>query len=102
MLFRQVLLVSRNKAALAAYNLGQLAESRIAYRLANQYSKQAAELQSDNPLYLNAVGMIAYTVGHYAKPEPKRSKSHTSIIRKIILYRTAGAGSPQAFFTIWC
>jgi len=72
MLFRQVLLLSGNKekTAEAAYQLGQLAAGRIDYRSAYQYSKQAAELQPDNPLYLNEAGWIAYTVGRYSEAEP--------------------------------
>ena len=77
MLFRQVLLISRNKekAALAAYNLGQLAEGRIDYRSAYQYSKEAADLQPDNPLYLNQAGNIAYTIGRYREAEPLYQRS---------------------------
>lgn len=47
MLFRQVRLLSGNKekAALTAYSLGQLAAGRIDYQHASQYSAQAAELQ---------------------------------------------------------
>jgi len=72
MLFRQVLLVSesKEKTAESAYQLGQLATGRIDYRSAYQYHKQAAELQPDNPLYLNAAGEIAYTVGRYSEAEP--------------------------------
>ena len=44
------------QAAEAAYQLGVLAESRIDYGQADQYYRQAVQLQPDNPGYLNAAG----------------------------------------------
>ncbi|MGH6847493.1 MAG: tetratricopeptide repeat protein, partial [Methylocella sp.] len=69
-LFRKALSGGKEKAAEAAYQLGQLAEGRIDYRSAYQYYEQAAELQPDNPLYLNAAGKIDYVVGRYSEAEP--------------------------------
>ncbi len=66
-LFQKVLSGGKEKAA---YQLGQLAEERIDYRSAYQYYKQAAELQPDNPLYLNAAGKIDHAVGRYSEAEP--------------------------------
>ena len=88
-LFRQVLLLSGNKekAAEAAYQLGQLAKSRIDYAAAYQYYKQAADLQPDNPRYLNEAGLIACTLGLYTKAEPLYQRAHHS-------GESPGAGAP--------
>ncbi|MGH6848648.1 MAG: tetratricopeptide repeat protein, partial [Methylocella sp.] len=69
-LFKKVLSGGKEKAAEAAYQLGQLADGRIDYLSAYQYYKQTAELQPDNPLYLNAAGEIDQTVGRYSEAEP--------------------------------
>jgi tetratricopeptide (TPR) repeat protein len=76
-LIRKVLSGGEEKAAEAAYQLGQLAEARVDYRSAYQYYKQAAELQADNPLYLNAAGMIDHTVGRYTEAEPLYQRAFT-------------------------
>lgn len=53
----------------ASYQLAQLAEGCIDYVAAYQYSKEAIELQPDNPLYLHNAGLIAHTIGHYSEAE---------------------------------
>jgi tetratricopeptide (TPR) repeat protein len=76
-LFRQVLLLSGNKekAAEAAYQLAQLAYGRIDYAAAYRYSKEAADLQPDNSLYLNYAGFIAHKIGRYSEAEPLYRRS---------------------------
>jgi Flp pilus assembly protein TadD len=69
-LFQKVRSQGKEKAAEAAYQLAQLAYGRIDYAAAYQYFKEAAELQPDNPLYLNQAGLIAHTVGRYSEAEP--------------------------------
>lgn len=69
-LFQEVL-AKGNPAqqAEAAYQLGSLAESRIDYGQANKYYQQAVNLQSYNPLYLNAAGNLSRTLGNYQESE---------------------------------
>jgi tetratricopeptide (TPR) repeat protein len=74
-LFQKVLSQGKEKAAEAAYQLAQLAYGRIDYAAAYQYFKEAADLQPDNPLYLNQAGIIAYTVGRYSEAEPLYQRS---------------------------
>jgi tetratricopeptide (TPR) repeat protein len=74
-LFEKVRSQGKEKAAEAAYQLAQLAESRIDYAAAYRYSQEAADLQPDNPLYLNQAGLIAYTVGRYSEAEPLYRRS---------------------------
>lgn len=69
-LFIQGLMRGTENAAKAAYQLCQLAHGRIDYETADHYCQQAVDLQPDNPLYLNAAGSIAYTMGQYVKAEP--------------------------------
>ena len=57
------------------YQLAQLSYGRIDYAAAYQYFKEAADLQPDNPLYLNAAGTIAETVGRYSEAEPLFQRS---------------------------
>jgi len=57
------------RAAEAAYQLGQLAECRIHYATAATYYGEAVKLQSENPQYLNAAGLMAYTFGRYGDAE---------------------------------
>lgn len=58
------------KSAEAAYQLGELAYSRIDYASAYHYCKEAVELEPDNPLYLNQAGFMAHTIGQYTEAEP--------------------------------
>ena len=69
-LFQKVLGQDKVRAAAAAYQLGQLAESRIDYATATKYYSEAVKLQPENPQYLNAAGLMAYTLGRYGVAEP--------------------------------
>lgn len=55
------------KAADAAFQLGELAYQRIDYARAYDYYLEAAKLQPDNPEHLNMAGRIAHDVGRYAE-----------------------------------
>jgi tetratricopeptide (TPR) repeat protein len=68
-LFQKVLGQDKVRAAEAAYQLGQLAESRIDYATAAKYFSEAAKLQPENLQYLNAAGRMAYTLGRYGDAE---------------------------------
>ena len=57
------------KAADAAFQLGELAYQRIDYARAYDYYLEAAKLQPDNPEYLNMAGRIAYDLGRYAEAQ---------------------------------
>ena len=61
---------SNEKAAEAAYQLGQLANERIDYAKAYAYYQEAAKLEPDNPTYLNMAGRLAHEVGRYAEAQP--------------------------------
>ncbi|MGH8532623.1 MAG: tetratricopeptide repeat protein, partial [Gammaproteobacteria bacterium] len=61
---------SNEKAAEAAYQLGQLAYTRIDYAKAYAYYQEAAKLEPDNPTYLNMAGRLAQEVGRYAEARP--------------------------------
>ncbi len=74
-LFRQVLARSTEQSAEAAYQLGILAEGRIDFAAAHEYLSKAAQLQPDNPLYLNAAGRIFRVLGRYAEAEPLLQRS---------------------------
>jgi tetratricopeptide (TPR) repeat protein len=69
-LFEQALNQDKERAAEAAYQLGQLANSRIDYVTAAKYFAEAVKLQPENPQYLNAAGHMAYTLGRYGDGEP--------------------------------
>ena len=69
-LFKQVLARGTENAAQAAYQLGELAENRVAYASAEGYFSKAAQLQPDNTQYLNAAGRLAFIRGHYTEAEP--------------------------------
>ncbi len=55
------------KAADAAFQLGELAYQRIDYARAYDYYLEAAKLQPDNPEYLNMAGRITHDLGRYAE-----------------------------------
>ena len=55
------------KAADAAFQLGELAYQRIDYARAYDYYLEAANLQPDNPEYLNMAGEIAHDLGRHAE-----------------------------------
>jgi tetratricopeptide (TPR) repeat protein len=67
-LFQQVLDTQKSnmdRAAEAAYQLGQLAENKIDYLKAVKYYERAAQLQPDNGEFLNQYGLILHTLGQY-------------------------------------
>ena len=66
---------SNEKAAQAAYQLGQLAYERIDYAKAYAYYQEAAKLEPDNPTYLNMAGELAWKIGRYAQAQPFLEKS---------------------------
>ena len=74
-LFQKGLGQDKARAAEAAYQLGQLAESRIEYATAAKYYGEAVKLQPENPQYLNAAGGMAYTLGRYGDAEPLLEQS---------------------------
>jgi tetratricopeptide (TPR) repeat protein len=67
--FMQALERGTRNAAEAAYQLGQLAHEYMNYEGADHYYRQAANLQPDNVLYLDAAGFIARETGQYADAE---------------------------------
>jgi len=69
-LFEQGLGQDKARAAEAAFQLGQLAESRIDYASAKKYFGEAIKLQPENAQYLNAAGFMAYTLGQYEEAQP--------------------------------
>ncbi|MEJ2743820.1 MAG: tetratricopeptide repeat protein, partial [Gammaproteobacteria bacterium] len=54
-------------AAEAAYQRGKLAEDMIHYQDAYRHYERAAQLIPENSVYLNAVGLLADTLGFYDK-----------------------------------
>ena len=68
-LFQKALDQSAAQAAEAAFQLGVLAESRIDYLKAQEYYARAVQLQPNNPRYLNALGNLQYTLGHYQEAQ---------------------------------
>jgi tetratricopeptide (TPR) repeat protein len=79
-LFEKVLGEDKTRAAEAAYQLGQLAESRIDYATAAKYFAEAVRLAPQNAQYLDAAGRNAYTLGRYGDAEP--ILEHALAIRK--------------------
>ncbi len=66
---------SNEKAAVAAYQLGELAYERIDYKKAYAYYQEAAKLEPGNPTYLNMAGELAWEVGRYAEARPLLEKA---------------------------
>ncbi|MDQ3566421.1 MAG: tetratricopeptide repeat protein, partial [Pseudomonadota bacterium] len=66
---------SHEKAAEAAYQLAQLAYEHVDYKKAYAYYQEAANLEQDNPTYLNMAGKLAYEVGRYAEAQPFLEKA---------------------------
>ena len=66
-LFKKVKETQAGYAAEAAYQLAKLAEDRIDYATARENYIQAAQFEQDNTVYLNAAGLIMYTLGQYDK-----------------------------------
>ncbi|MDD5036335.1 MAG: tetratricopeptide repeat protein [Methylococcaceae bacterium] len=82
-LFAEALKRGQENAAEAAYHLGELAYNRIDYAAADDYYRQAVALQPNNPIYLNAAGFIADTIGHYSQAEPLYRRS-LAIFEKVL------------------
>ena len=74
-LFENVLGQDKKLAAQAAYQLGQLAVSRIDYSTAAKYFAEAVKHQPKNLKYLDASAYIAYTQGRYADAETLRRQT---------------------------
>ncbi|MFH0341757.1 MAG: tetratricopeptide repeat protein [Chromatiales bacterium] len=66
---------SNEKAAEAAYQLGQLSYERVDDAKAHAYYQEAATLESDNPTYLNMAGRLAQEVGRYTEARPFLEKA---------------------------
>lgn len=70
---RQVFHAVADKAgaavALAAFQLGQMAEGDLEYTEALRQYKKAAALEKDNPKYLLAAGKMAMTMGEYSQAQ---------------------------------
>lgn len=64
-LFEQALGTDTKRAAEAAFQLGELALSRIDYTKARRYYLEAARLQPDNADYVNKAGRINHEMGRY-------------------------------------
>lgn len=64
-LFAKSLAADKAQAAESAFQLGQLAYSRIDYGKAYGHYLEAARLQPENPIYLNVAGRIAHDLGSY-------------------------------------
>ena len=62
-------------AAEADYQVGSLAEGRIDYLKAEKYYDKAVQLQPDNPQYLNSLGKLQLTLGHYQEAQPNLEKA---------------------------
>lgn len=67
--FRAVVDKEGAAVALAAYQLGQMAESELDYTEAMRQYKKAVMLEENNPEYLNAAGLMAGTMGEYRQAE---------------------------------
>lgn len=61
-LFQKGLGQDKARAAEAAYQLGQLAKSRIDYATALKYYGEAVKLQPENPHYLKAAGLMYHVM----------------------------------------
>ncbi|MGB8856872.1 MAG: tetratricopeptide repeat protein [Burkholderiales bacterium] len=71
--FEQVLKTHKEaeqRAAEAAFRLGELAYGEINYTAAYQYYLEAVRLQPENALYLNMAGRITFDMGHYQEALP--------------------------------
>lgn len=66
-LFAKELKEGAEKAASAAYYLGNISFVQIRFDDARKYYQKATELEPENPLYLNDLGFAYYTLGKYEK-----------------------------------
>ena len=88
-LFEQALGTDTKRAAEAAFQLGELALSRIDYTKARRYYLEAARLQPDNPDYVNKAGRINHEMGRY--PEARSLYEKALAIRE----KTLGPNHPD-------
>ena len=56
---------NKTLAAEDAFELATLKELQLQYTQAKQYYHKAVQLDPENPLYLNNLGVILYTLGEY-------------------------------------
>ena len=68
-LFEQALGTDTQRAAEAAFQLGELALSKIDYIKARRYYLEAARLQPDNADYVNKAGRINHEMGRYSEAQ---------------------------------
>jgi tetratricopeptide (TPR) repeat protein len=68
-LFAKSLAAGKAQAAESAFQLGELAHSRIDYGKAYGDYIDAARLQPENPIYLNRAGRIAHDLGRYQEAQ---------------------------------
>ena len=68
-LFAKSLAAGKAQAAESAFQLGQLACSRIDYGKAYGHYFEATRLQPENPIYLNMAGRIAHDLGRYQEAQ---------------------------------
>ena len=74
-LFKQALANDVKNAAANAYSLAQIKVLQLNYPVAKTYYQQAAQLDPDNALYLNDLGLHLVTLGDYAAAEPLFTRS---------------------------
>ena len=79
-LFEQVLATDPKHAAEAAFQLGELALSKIDYIKARKYYLEAARLEPDNAEYVNKAGKINHEMGRY--PEARSFYEKALAIRE--------------------
>ncbi|MEO6562351.1 MAG: tetratricopeptide repeat protein, partial [Nitrosospira sp.] len=79
-LFEQVLATDPKHAAEAAFQLGELALSKIDYLRARKYYLEAARLEPDNADYVNKAGKINHEMGRY--PEARSFYEKALAIRE--------------------
>ena len=88
-LFEQVLTTDPKHAAEAAFQLGELAFSKIDYIRARKYYLEAARLEPDNTEYVNKAGKINHEMGRY--PEARSFYEKALAIRE----KSLGPGHPD-------
>lgn len=74
-LFQHVLEYGKKNTARAAYFLGILEEANIEFSAAQKHLYEAASLEPQNAIYLDAAGRIAYILGDYGKAETLFAKA---------------------------
>ena len=74
-LFKQALTNDMKNAAANAYSLAEIKVLQLNYPEAKTYYRQAMQLEPDNALYLNGLGVHLVTLGDYAAAEPLFQRS---------------------------